>query len=339
MYKISVIMPIYNAENDINRSISSIINQTMNFKDIELILVDDNSNDGSKGIMESYASKYSNVKCIFLENNHGGPSIPRNIGIKNASADYIMFIDNDDEYDSQICEILYDKMTQYDVDCVNCNTRELSTGDSADYHFDEDLEEIFWEGDEVKAFHSYVIWNKLYKKEIILENDITFPNYRNEDWYFSFMYYVHCRSLLNLANYYGYNYFLNSDSLSKGSDYNQLCGVLEMSTDLCRQLLEMDVDPMYYFNSYKHTSLIYSMTSKRFLNDSDEHIYDLFERYIAFEEELNCSEKRGIIFDMGKSLIMNRKFRLAKLYFKILAFPKNIAATSPFIKKVVRKFA
>lgn len=338
MYKISVIMPIYNAENDINRSISSIINQTMNFKDIELILVDDNSNDGSKEIMESYASKYSNVKCIFLENNHGGPSIPRNIGIKNASADYIMFIDNDDEYDSQICEILFNKITQYDVDCVNCNVREVNVGDTVNYHFDGVFEEIFWENDEVKSFRSYVIWNKIYKKDTILKNNITFPNYRNEDWYFSFMYYVHCKSLLYLPNYYGYNYFLNSDSLSKGSDYNQLYGILEMSTKLCGELREMDINPMYYFNSYKHTSLIYSMTSEKFLNEPNELIYDLFEKYVAFEEELNCSKKRGIVFDIGKSLLMNRKFFLAKLYFKMLAFPKRIAATSPFIKTVILKF-
>ena len=81
------------------------------------------------------------------------------------------------------------------------------------------------------------------------------------------------------------------------------------------------------------------MTSKRFLNEPNECIYDLFERYISFEEELNCSEKRGLVFDIGKFLLMNRRFRLAKLYLKMLASPKNIASTSPFIKKVVRKFA
>lgn len=338
MYKISVIMPIYNAENDLPRSISSIINQTMDFKDIELILVDDNSRDGSKRIMEDYASKYSNIKCVFLEENHGGPSIPRNVGIKESSADYIMFIDNDDEYDSQICEIFYNKINQYDVDCVNCNVREISVSETVNHPFEGVFEEIFWEDDAVMEFQSYVIWNKIYKKDIILENNIKFPNYRNEDWYFSFMYYVHCKSLIYLSNYYGYYYLLNSDSLSKGSDYNQLYGVLEMSTNLCKELREMNIDPMYYFNSYKHTSLIYSMTSKRFLNEPNELIYDLFEKYVDFEEELNCSEKRGLLFDIGKSLLMNRKFFLAKLYFKMLAFPKRIAATSPFIKTVILKF-
>ena len=339
MYKISVIMPVYNAEKSLHKSISSVINQTIGFEDIELILVDDNSSDGSRKIMEDYASRYPNVKNIFLKDNHGGPSIPRNEGIKSASSDYIMFIDNDDEYDSQICEILYNTITQYDADGVYCNTREVSeSAQVSDYHFKKKKKKVFWENDEIKTVPTYVIWNKIYKKEIILKNDITFPNYRNEDWYFSFMYYVHCKSLIGLENYYGYNYFLNSDSLGKSSDYAQLYGILEMSTNLCRQLREMNIDPMYYFNKYKHTSLIYSMASKKFLSEPNELIYDLFEKYVAFEEELNCSEKRGIVFDIGKSLLMNRKFFLAKLYFKILAFPKGIVVTSPFIKKMVRRF-
>ena len=69
MYKISVIMPVYNAEKSLHKSISSVINQTIGFEDIELILVDDNSSDGSRNIMEDYASRYPNVKNIFLKDN------------------------------------------------------------------------------------------------------------------------------------------------------------------------------------------------------------------------------------------------------------------------------
>ena len=98
MYKVSVIMPVYNAEEYLGNALDSVINQSMGFENIELILVDDKSTDNSRNIIEEYSNIYYNIKPIFLDENSGCPGIPRNVGIKNASSDYIMFIDNDDEY-------------------------------------------------------------------------------------------------------------------------------------------------------------------------------------------------------------------------------------------------
>lgn len=88
-YKISVIVPVYNAENELSSAIDSIINQSIGFDNIELILVDDASLDNSKNIMVQYAKEYSNIKPIFLEKNSGYPGKPRNIGIKSVNVDYI----------------------------------------------------------------------------------------------------------------------------------------------------------------------------------------------------------------------------------------------------------
>lgn len=110
----------------------------MNFNEIEVILVDDNSSDGSKDIIKQYTDKYNNIKSIFLENNHGGPSIPRNKGIEFASAKYIMFIDNDDEYNPEICETLYNYITTHDVDCVTCRyCRVKNNGERIIKHFNQ----------------------------------------------------------------------------------------------------------------------------------------------------------------------------------------------------------
>ena len=81
-YKISVIMPIYNAEKHLNNTIQSIIDQTIGFENIELILVDDASKDNSKMIIESYAEKYENIIPYYSEKNHGYPGFGRNIGLK-----------------------------------------------------------------------------------------------------------------------------------------------------------------------------------------------------------------------------------------------------------------
>ena len=69
-----------------------------------MILVDDKSTDNSRNIIEEYSNIYYNIKPIFLEETSGCPGIPRNVGIKNASFDYI---DNDDEYFPEICDKLY----------------------------------------------------------------------------------------------------------------------------------------------------------------------------------------------------------------------------------------
>ena len=124
MYKISVIIPIFNAENTIERAIDSILKQKWNgeiLKDIEIILVDDCSNDNSKEIILSYSERFTNIKIYSTEINTGFPAEPRNIGIKNAKGKYIMFMDNDDEYCEDICKTLYDVITKEKADVVACN--------------------------------------------------------------------------------------------------------------------------------------------------------------------------------------------------------------------------
>ena len=89
-YKVSVIMPIYNAEKNLENTIKSVINQTIGFENIELILVDDASTDNSKKIIKRFQEKYPNIIAYFSENNHGFPGFGRNIGLKLATSEYIM---------------------------------------------------------------------------------------------------------------------------------------------------------------------------------------------------------------------------------------------------------
>ena len=89
MYKISIIMPIFNVEKYLKRALNSIINQTMDFRDIEVIMVDDCSTDNSRKIIEEYSNKYSNFIGIYHEKNSGCAGVPRNTGLKRASAEYM----------------------------------------------------------------------------------------------------------------------------------------------------------------------------------------------------------------------------------------------------------
>ena len=106
MYKVSIIIPIYNSEKYLERTINSIIKQTIGFENLELILVDDNSTDSSRDIVEKFAKKYENIIYYFSRENHGCPGFGRNLGVEMANSEYIMYCDNDDEYDSELCEKL-----------------------------------------------------------------------------------------------------------------------------------------------------------------------------------------------------------------------------------------
>ena len=104
MYKISIIIPVFNVEDTLDNAFNSILNQTFGFDDIEVIFVDDFSSDNSRNIIKNYVDKYENVNAFYLDENSGAAGKPRNTGVANANADYIMFLDPDDEFYDYSCE-------------------------------------------------------------------------------------------------------------------------------------------------------------------------------------------------------------------------------------------
>ena len=101
---ISIIVPVYKAEKYLSRCVDSILGQT--YKDLEVILVDDGSPDGSGVLCDAYAAKDSRVRVIHKEN--GGVSTARNVGLDAAGGDYISFVDSDDYVDPD----MYEKMVK-----------------------------------------------------------------------------------------------------------------------------------------------------------------------------------------------------------------------------------
>ena len=114
MYKISMIIPIYNAENFLTRCLESIIQQTL--YDIEIICINDGSTDNSLAILKKYANQDKRFKIISQENQ--GTLIARNQGILQASGEYCMFCDADDSYELNACEELYNIITEKNVDAI-----------------------------------------------------------------------------------------------------------------------------------------------------------------------------------------------------------------------------
>jgi len=104
-YTISVVVPVYNAENYLHQCVDSIINQAYDFSKIEVLLINDGSSDNSKSICEEYEKQYENITLMNQKNQ--GVSVARNLGIKNAKGKYIMLLDSDDFIsENAICNIV-----------------------------------------------------------------------------------------------------------------------------------------------------------------------------------------------------------------------------------------
>lgn len=181
--KVSVIIPVYNAEKYLRQCLDSIVNQTL--KDVEIICVNDGSTDNSLDILNQYAAKDKRFKVYNKKNT--GPADTRNIGLKNATGEYLWFVDADDECARNACETIYNKMSQNNLD-VFCFCAEV---------FDEKKKEKVennWYGaynkqipsnllEKQLEFDEYlpfcfrvngVLWNKSFSHRFVINNKISF---------------------------------------------------------------------------------------------------------------------------------------------------------------------
>lgn len=190
MFKYSIIIPVYNSEKFLADCLNSILCQT--YTDFEIILVDDCSSDSSPAICDEFAEKYPDkVKAIHCETN-GGVAQARNIGLENATGDYIGFTDNDDrwQFDYSLCEI-DKKLSASKADMLVYGTSlYMDKAQKTELYGNTFKESMIENQDCFQAvrtmvkhdFINFAVWSKLVKREIIIENNILFPkNKRNED--------------------------------------------------------------------------------------------------------------------------------------------------------------
>ena len=190
--KISVVMPVYNAEKYLSRAIRDVLNQTLS--DIELICVDDGSTDNSTDIINSFVKKDSRVSSIKQSN--AGPSVARNKGFVLAQGKYVIFLDADDMYEPTLLESLYN-MAQKDNLDVAVTRFDIYNESSKSYvkQADEPHASIFAPG-KVTSKNEYpefifasttgYVWNKLIRTSFIRDKKIAFDNdlYVFEDVHF-----------------------------------------------------------------------------------------------------------------------------------------------------------
>ncbi|NJX15155.1 glycosyltransferase family 2 protein [Tamlana crocina] len=331
---ISIIIPVFNSQEHLEKCLSSILNQT--FKDFEIIIINDGSTDNSLSICESFEKNHNNIK-IYSQNN-AGVSIARNNGLDKASGSYICFVDSDDWLDEKFLE-------------------------NFDYSIDSDLQMqglIIWKEDgnkfETIKFPQKCISNniidaielaeknniirgpyvKLFKSSIIKTNNLNFnPDIAyGEDMIFVFEYLMHI-STISITSYAGYYYaHRNNESLTnKYIPFNMRFKFNNEIISLRDKFLQKHsntnnqsyIDFINYSNAYSLLVLTLGVFDKRSCFDKKERQEKLD---LIKKEKINLlykSHKLPRFFKLIRFILKTFNSRMSELFINQLIKSKNIS--------------
>ena len=303
MYKISVILPTYNVESYLQRSFESLLSQTIGFENLQIIFVDDNSTDNSREITDRFAEEYENVLSIHLHDNSGFAGRPRNEGMKFAFAEYLLFLDPDDFLMENSCEVLYSKIIESGADIVVGGYKK---GDwLAKWHSSLDADETLIENPKDTLsiyFNPPGLAAKLFKKELILDNNIKFPEeIPAQDLVFLTEAYLNANRILSLNDFIVHEYHVRKDeknpSVSQKSNKEYVLKLLKafnLTLDILEKFNVNNLLRKLYFTK-NHFNFFRVQINNASLSDAD--LKEIFEselfmkfrnrEFILEDEELN----------------------------------------------------
>ncbi|HCH7934575.1 MULTISPECIES: glycosyltransferase family 2 protein [Providencia] len=230
MIKVSVIVPVYNAEEYIERSLLSLINQTLD--DIEIIIIDDGSTDNSLSMIENTIKKNPKVnkKINLVSRNNKGVAATRSEGVFIAKGEYIIHLDSDDWADYDWLRIMYETACSNNSDIVICDYTEVYNNKQlhkTQECYSSNIKNI---DSLLRGKISNANWNKLIKKDFLVKNNINFIENINmgEDFLFSLkaLYYTNKVTYISRPLYY-YNK-MNQSSLTQNYSYKALLDITEV---------------------------------------------------------------------------------------------------------------
>lgn len=322
---VSVVVPVYNVKDYLRCCLNSIIQQT--YSNIELILVDDGSTDGSEMICDEYSKLDSRIKCIHQENQ--GLSAARNIGIENAEGEYIAFVDSDDYISPLYVETLLEHIITNDADISICSKLDVYDDSAVDSNVNDSIDsQVFsnkeciiasYSGTEYKGINA-VAWGKLYKTSLFIDNAIRFPIGKlNEDIYTTYKLYYYSNKIVYLDRPM-YFYRKRSGSIMSGlqkdfSEKNMM--VLEGTEEAIRFYFDKNEEELATLAVNYHLRLEFGLYYKLIKN-----------RKIARIVKRKYGEK--LKFDTKKYLDCVHLSRPKALLFKFAAYVRV-----PIILKVV----
>ena len=286
---VSVIIPVYNVEAYIERSINCILSQT--YKNIELILVNDGSTDNSLEIMH----KFSDC-CLIIDKNNGGASTARNEGLKSASGKYLYFMDSDDIITDNAIELLVANMEAYNSDmcCFRYKTigqdgKESLLGSNYSYTYLDNVDIIIKDALLVKNIKT-APWSRMYRTDVIKSNNIFFVNgIINEDSVFTDMLVPHLK-VVTFINDVLYTIEQREGSVSRTYNPQYITSYFEnynIVEEYYKKIRLFDKYKKYILCQYV-TSVLFALVSIAF-GVKKYHTFKQLYSYLSYENFFNLS--------------------------------------------------
>lgn len=328
--KISVIVPVYNAKNYIEKTLNSILSQSID--SLEIIVINDGSTDGSKDILDYYDKTYSNIKVIHQENK--GVSASRNLGILLATGEYIGFVDSDDLLDEKMYESMYKKAIYYDADICICGFIEedlnknilrkyiykqhdqIITKENIPTMFKKSLDE------NLEPLGGAPIWNKIFKKSLLHENNILIDESITvgEDFCLN----IHCfnkaNSIVGVSECFYHYMNVNPNSIMSNVNLNKLYKFIDGRKSILDNLSKYNFYSNKYFefeNGRNFANLIQIASHKINESNSFKDAYTLALEILTsndFKYSVNNSNSDYL----SKNLKLIKK--LSKINFNVCIF-------------------
>lgn len=304
---ISVIVPVYNVQEYLGECIESIINQT--YTNLEIILVDDGSTDGSGEICDAYKLKDSRIRVIHKAN--GGLSSARNQGIECSKGAYISFVDSDDWLELDFYQNLYDSIKMTKAEIATCG-RYLVSNDSKEAYYCCSCQKVYSRNDALREIFrlgsiDVAAWDKLYCSSIF--KYVRFPEGEiNEDTAIIYDVFCNVRTVVHVGKPL-YNYRLRLGSISKSVYSEKFDVVIKHCQDLQENIRKNDFDLLNDLSIYV-THLCYNMLVK--IGRTDEKHYR-----IQFKEYYKIFKKGWKTYILSEKVSREDKIRCLMLRFHL----------------------
>ena len=292
---LTVVIPVYNVERYLKRCIESVLAQE--WKDYEILLVDDGSTDNSPQICDDYVKDYDFISVIHKEN--GGLSEARNTGISHAKGEYVYFPDSDDWIEPDTFIALAEALESLEFDIISFN-REFVKGEEDAIVSEPEVTQVF-EGKD--AFvqclkHSYITGfanDKIYRKSLFIDNNILFPKGKYyEDLGTNYKLFLSAKKVYATNQKY-YHYLIdNPDSITQSwneKKFSDMFGFYKdiFYSDFVRSQLnqeELQISQLYYVNGLIHllASLYKSKLDKKYIDITDEVKQELLKNSVSLSQ-------------------------------------------------------
>ena len=295
--KITVIVPVYNVENYLEKCLDSLINQT--YKNLEIIVINDDSTDNSGEICQEYAQKDNRI--VYIEKENGGLSDARNAGLDRMTGSYVTFVDSDDWVELDYVEILYKKIIEYQAD-ISVGNYYSYNEDEETYYFhiygDSYYEKVYdnvsifenlYESQEMKSFALISAWGKLYKAKLF--DYLRFDKGKlGEDGYFNQKMYLSVNKVVYL-NKGLYAYRQRSGSITKTWTEKWMHALVDAMSERITLLANMGYPLEKHLAVYRQM-LEVSLANGQASGLSDKATYKEFEMKRTLLNQLSRQEQK-----------------------------------------------